>query len=821
MIQGVTNGSLKDLELSNSNPFMKINHYLYNKYSKKDFSYNHICIDNLICNENCHIVARFKDFLIYDDNSEFLSEFFTKNNLKSKLKNIFEFYSTYIKIYPNYLVIPENKFIYKNLRKKQKVINKKNAKKIKNEENKIYSKSSITCKNSNYIENSLEKKFAIDKSDISNNSINKNIKSNFYDKKYLSSKSHSKMKQSKLINLSNNSNNNLTERIYDKKNRKNNLNENKENINNQNTQYSSISNMNFNGESNKSKTSITELINLLSPSENNKTLEKKEKYKLEKCGYKLTKINKKRIKFFRLSNSDYIKKVFKTHKIKSNFFMSGIEKINTKKNESKNNNKKCYFKNNKKIINSNKLHKQTISYIENISKILKEKSKNKHAKNQSNSSKFRNNNNYNQCLVLKTLNKLSKKNKISNIKNNINNNTIKDIFMKKHNKLKNRNNFILSTNSTINFDNNISNIYKLNEVLRTKTNYQNFNTTKDLMKNNIHFKLMKSINTLVHSNDEQKSQIKYKKEKETEKLFNKNIKLDSDSILSTQVSLKKKFRHNSTCTEDILSKVKNSLLKKKLNKFNKNNNTNILSFSKQYTNFVRNRQLELNENINSYSIKPFSPYFHKISTYTNKNAKSKEKNSTLKKNKKIFNFFDSKDFYNLRIKSIKNKKIKNSGTNKNISLIRSNDTSKVNKSVSLNLKSFNKGFFNIKNSEINTNKNKNLKMCYRNKHFETIRKDKYFYDHISTDKFENNKYFITKHKKSNTTNNYKIMEEISKKIEKTSKLKIKVNAQNTKQLLNRLKNNKNFIQYKISSKVLTKSLKIKNNNETNNNFIKN
>ena len=65
------------------------------------------------------------------------------------------------------------------------------------------------------------------------------------------------------------------------------------------------------------------------------------------------------------------------------------------------------------------------------------------------------------------------------------------------------------------------------------------------------------------------------------------------------------------------------------------------------------------------------------------------------------------------------------------------------------------------------------------------------------------------------------MEEISKKIEKTSKLKIKVNAQNTKQLLNRLKNNKNFIQYKISSKVLTKSLIIKNNNETNNNFIKN
>ena len=342
------------------------------------------------------------------------------------------------------------------------------------------------------------------------------------------------------------------------------------------------------------------------------------------------------------------------------------------------------------------------------------------------------------------------------------------------------------------------------------------------MKNNIHFNLMKSINTFSHSKDEQKSKIKFKKDKE--KLYNKNIKLDSDSLLSTQISLKKKFRHNSTCTENILSQIANSLKKKnKLNNFNTNNYRNTTSFSNQYTNFMRNSKLSLNENINSYCVKPFSPYFHKISNYTNKHEKSKERNTTLKKNKNIVNFFDSKDFYNLKIKSIKNKKSKHSEMNKNICLNKSNDISKGNKSVSLYLKSFNKGFTNIKNSEINSNKNKNLKMCYRNSHFETIKKDKFFYEHISTDKIENNKYFNTKHKKSNTTNNYKIMEEIAKNLERTSKLKIKVNTHNNKQLLKRLKNNinKNFIKYKISSKGLTKSLTIKINNEKKTNFIKN
>ena len=140
MISGLINKPLKESFESTFNFSKMINYYLYSKYSKFECSFQHMIIDNLICNDNCHIVSRFKDFLIYDDDSEFLIDFYKKDKLKLKLKETFKFYSTYICVYPNYLVIPEKKYIYKNLRKKQKVINEKNEKK----KNKIKEKSDKT-----------------------------------------------------------------------------------------------------------------------------------------------------------------------------------------------------------------------------------------------------------------------------------------------------------------------------------------------------------------------------------------------------------------------------------------------------------------------------------------------------------------------------------------------------------------------------------------------------------------------------------------------------------------------------------------------------
>ena len=105
------------------------------KYNSFENSYSLICINNLIYTENCHIVARFKDFLYYDDDTEFINKFFYRNELKKILKKVFNFYSKYCKVFPNYMILPENEFLYRNLRKKQKLIDQFNEIKKEEEEN--------------------------------------------------------------------------------------------------------------------------------------------------------------------------------------------------------------------------------------------------------------------------------------------------------------------------------------------------------------------------------------------------------------------------------------------------------------------------------------------------------------------------------------------------------------------------------------------------------------------------------------------------------------------------------------------------------------
>ena len=105
---------------------------LCSKYNSFENSYELICINNLIYTENCHIVARFKDFLYYDDSTEFLQKYCPMNDLFATLKKIFNFYTQYCKVFPNYMILPENEFLYRNLRKKQKLIDQFNE--IKKEE---------------------------------------------------------------------------------------------------------------------------------------------------------------------------------------------------------------------------------------------------------------------------------------------------------------------------------------------------------------------------------------------------------------------------------------------------------------------------------------------------------------------------------------------------------------------------------------------------------------------------------------------------------------------------------------------------------------
>ena len=99
-----------------------INNNLHKKYYINELEYGTSVINNIIYNEKSHIVAVFKDYLIADDYSEFLKRFYNNLEISIRLPKFFEYYEKYSRIYPNYTVLNESKYIYRNIHKKQKMI---------------------------------------------------------------------------------------------------------------------------------------------------------------------------------------------------------------------------------------------------------------------------------------------------------------------------------------------------------------------------------------------------------------------------------------------------------------------------------------------------------------------------------------------------------------------------------------------------------------------------------------------------------------------------------------------------------------------------
>jgi hypothetical protein len=80
--------------------------------------YNIKIVNDVIYNEPAHIVSVFKDYLIYDDVSEFLKRSYTKQEAKERLPKVFNFYDKYSMVFPNFVVLPENKYMFKNIERK-------------------------------------------------------------------------------------------------------------------------------------------------------------------------------------------------------------------------------------------------------------------------------------------------------------------------------------------------------------------------------------------------------------------------------------------------------------------------------------------------------------------------------------------------------------------------------------------------------------------------------------------------------------------------------------------------------------------------------
>ena len=129
-----------------------VRHSLLMKYNSTPISYNKNIINNIIYNEKTRVVALFKDYLITDDSSEFLKRYYTRKESGVRLPKFFEYYETYSKLFPNYTALIEGKYIYKNIQKKQRMIDlqermeleEKNKKKnktknINNKSNEVFS----------------------------------------------------------------------------------------------------------------------------------------------------------------------------------------------------------------------------------------------------------------------------------------------------------------------------------------------------------------------------------------------------------------------------------------------------------------------------------------------------------------------------------------------------------------------------------------------------------------------------------------------------------------------------------------------------------
>ena len=71
--------------------------FIKNYSSNKDF-YNIKKINEIINNEGSHIVAKFKDFLINEDYSEFLQRNYTLSESEKCLPKIFEYYNNCLKL---------------------------------------------------------------------------------------------------------------------------------------------------------------------------------------------------------------------------------------------------------------------------------------------------------------------------------------------------------------------------------------------------------------------------------------------------------------------------------------------------------------------------------------------------------------------------------------------------------------------------------------------------------------------------------------------------------------------------------------------------
>ena len=601
---------------------------LFKKYSSGNYSFNKISINNLVFNDNCLVVARFKDFLIYDDNTDFLRRFYPTKDRIQRLNKILTFYEKYSKIFPNYLVLKENKYLYRNIRKKQKMIDafneikreeKENRKKLKNNQNNIKNdvnelftkkiKNEIKSYQNNIsFKNYYKNSFDSDKNNDDTLMINQNSISIYY-KQFNDENKEAIYMESFIGNQTNGSISNIVNvlnenKIYTKDLpnifMQNSSNNDKKYKKNYNSGIDIKNNINKKAQTKKDKShnSIKAINNISNKDENDNLSSKNIK-------------NESQVKKKKLSDKNNLYKYAFTSNNATNS-SSVISKKNKNQNILSPINKKNKDSNDNKTNQSNNIY-DTNNDRKNI--ITKISSKNSHKNlNQKTTPNlgfkkhyFKTNNNFKKNMLSKNIEKNNKdinikestrKNKDDNDKNKniINKETVKKKYVKcKHisqdfdtNQIYKMTENILNNKNTIPSKENSKNI--INTENTCFKSYKNFLTndnpnliTGDTKSNERNEKNFMEDKVLVNVRDI----INQEKEKDNKKLFYtaKKSKIEKDTILTktkpnTNAGKSLKFYKTK---KNYLNSIDNNYNKKNIDLLNENENNNKVRNNSEFT----------------------------------------------------------------------------------------------------------------------------------------------------------------------------------------------------------------------------------------------
>ena len=340
----------------------KINVMRWNleKYNSTPTFFQKFQILLLMENANTHLVSVFKDYLLYDDMTEFFKEYYNPKEIYPRLKTIFDYYESSSYLFPNYTAINEGKYIYRNIIKKQRLIDY-----LEDLEDKKKEKEEKRMKKNNKIGNFEDEQSSSSYSDVFNTKIYNNI--------IKETGNDSKINEIFCVGNKNNENDcgdsiaslvKLTEEIKEKEKIENKENKDiniKNNINNNSKNNFNDSNNINNKSKNKdeSKIYVLKRVSLKQNSSNSKKIFKKTK----------TNINANKIKnnnSFKKSNNNSFKK--RNQNINSHIYKSN-EYVKNNLSSAGSANNKDYKKNNIiiNIINNNKInnYQSNINYYSN------------------------------------------------------------------------------------------------------------------------------------------------------------------------------------------------------------------------------------------------------------------------------------------------------------------------------------------------------------------------------------------------------------------------------------------------------------------------